>query len=49
MKEPQMRQVAQLIDQAIEGSGESKQLKAIKLKVLELARRFPLYPELLTW
>ncbi len=49
MKEPQMRQVAQLINQAIEGSGESKQLKAIRLKVLELTRRFPLYPELLTW
>jgi glycine hydroxymethyltransferase len=49
MKEQQMRKVARFINEAIDLSGESKKLKEIRLKVLELARRFPLYPELLKW
>jgi len=49
MKEPQVRQVARLINDAIELMGETKKLKEIKVKVLELAKRFPLYPELEKW
>jgi glycine hydroxymethyltransferase len=49
MKELQMRKVALLINEAIELSGESKRLKEIRLKVLGLTRKFPLYPELLKW
>ncbi|MEI6631602.1 MAG: serine hydroxymethyltransferase [bacterium] len=49
MKEFQMRKVSQFINEAIEVSDDSKKLKEIRLKVLELARRFPLYPELLKW
>ena len=49
MKEPQMRKVAQFINEAIDLSGETKELKEIRLRVLELARRFPLYSELTKW
>ena len=47
MKEFHMRQIAQLINEAIEVSDEPKQLKEIKKRVLVLTKRFPLYPELL--
>ncbi|MBP7216061.1 MAG: serine hydroxymethyltransferase [Candidatus Omnitrophica bacterium] len=46
MKELQMRQIAVLIDQAIEASGNADQLAKIKENVLALTQRFPLYPEL---
>lgn len=46
MKQPQMRQIADYINQAIESSGDFDRLKEIKLKVLELTEKFPLYPEL---
>ncbi|MBM3255790.1 MAG: serine hydroxymethyltransferase, partial [Candidatus Omnitrophica bacterium] len=49
MKEFQMRKIGQFINEAIELSDDSKKLKEIRLKVLGLARRFPLYPELLKW
>ncbi|MFH0738564.1 MAG: serine hydroxymethyltransferase [Candidatus Omnitrophota bacterium] len=49
MKEFQMRKVSQFINEAIEVSDDSKKLKEIRLKVLELTRRFPLYPELIKW
>ncbi len=49
MKEFQMRKVSGLINEAIEASGESKKLKEIRIKVLELAGKFPLYPELIKW
>jgi len=47
MKEFQMRQIAQFINEAIEVSDDPKQLKKIKEKVLTLTKRFPLYPQLL--
>ncbi|MDD5595458.1 MAG: serine hydroxymethyltransferase [Candidatus Omnitrophica bacterium] len=46
MKEKQMRQIADYINQAIESSGDFDRLKAIKEKVLDLTKEFPLYPEL---
>ncbi len=46
MKEREMRQIADYIDQAIESSGDFDRLKAIKEKVLHLTKEFPLYPEL---
>ena len=46
MKEHEMRQIADYIDQAIESSGDFDRLKAIKEKVLHLTKEFPLYPEL---
>ena len=49
MKEPHMRKVAQFINEEIDLSGETKELKEIRLRVLELARRFPLYSELTKW
>jgi len=47
MKELQMRQIAQLINETIEASDDPKKLKEIKQKVLRLTKRFPLYPQLL--
>ncbi|MFA5410589.1 MAG: serine hydroxymethyltransferase [Candidatus Omnitrophota bacterium] len=47
MKEFQMRQIAQFINQAIEASDNPKALAKIKTGVLTLTKRFPLYPELL--
>ncbi len=47
MKELHLRKIAQFIDEAIEASDDPKKLKEIREKVLDLTRRFPLYPELL--
>lgn len=47
MKEFHMRQIAQFISSAIDLSDEPKKLLEIKEKVLELTRKFPLYPDLL--
>ncbi|MCX5714541.1 MAG: serine hydroxymethyltransferase, partial [Candidatus Omnitrophica bacterium] len=47
MKEPQMRKVAQFIDEAILTRADAKKLSEIKEKVLKLTKGFPLYPELL--
>ncbi len=47
MKVPQMRKVAQFIDQAISGRADHKKLTAIKKEVLKLTKGFPLYPELI--
>lgn len=48
MKEPQMRQIAQLIHEAIEaGVDAPEKLDLIKQKVLSLTKRFALYPDLL--
>ena len=47
MKEFQMRQIAQFINEAIEASDDPKQLKKIKEEVLTLTKKFPLYPQLL--
>lgn len=47
MKEAQMREIAGFITEAVDTSDQPEKLKAIKNKVLYLARRFPLYPELM--
>jgi glycine hydroxymethyltransferase len=47
MKEFHMRKIAQFINEAIEASDDPNRLKEIKEEVLNLTRRFPLYPELL--
>lgn len=47
MKEPQMRTIAQFIDEAIEAGDNLIKLNEIRNKVLVLTKRFPLYPELL--
>lgn len=49
MKEFHMRQIAQFIHQAIEASDDPKRLKSIKEEVLSLNKKFPLYPELLSY
>ena len=46
LKEFHMRKIAQFIDSAIEVSDDSKKLEAIRKEVLNLARKFPLYPQL---
>jgi len=46
MKEPQMHKISELINRAVEGSDKLEILKAVRLEVLELTRKFPLYPEL---
>ena len=47
MKEFHMRKIAQFINEAIDSSDDPKRLKEIKEEVLNLTKRFPLYPELL--
>ncbi len=47
MKELQMRKISQFITSAIDSSGDPKKLKEIKKEVLNLTKRFPLYPQLL--
>jgi len=46
MKVAHMRKIAQFIDEAIEASDNPKELSLLKRKVLGLAKRYPLYPEL---
>jgi glycine hydroxymethyltransferase len=46
MKEAQMRQIAEYIDEVIEASNYPESAEVIRKKVLALTRRFPLYPEL---
>ena len=47
MKEPQMRQIAQFINEAVEFCFDPQKLSRIKAQVLALTKRFPLYPELM--
>lgn len=47
MKEQQMQQIADLIAEGIRMSSDAAGLERVKKKVLALAKRFPLYPELL--
>jgi glycine hydroxymethyltransferase len=49
MKEIHMRKIAGFINEAIEASDSPKRIEEIRKKVLELTRRFPLYPELAKW
>ncbi len=46
MKEPQMRQIAQLINEALDANDNPKRLSQIRKEVLLLTEKFPLYPEL---
>jgi glycine hydroxymethyltransferase len=43
MREPEMRRVAALIDQAVAGRDDAAKLERVKREVLELAGQFPLY------
>jgi glycine hydroxymethyltransferase len=47
MEELQMRQIAQCIDEAIAARYAPDKLKGIRGEVLKLAKKFPIYPELL--
>lgn len=42
----EMRQIAELIDRAIQGRGDAAELAAVRRRVAALTERFPLYPEL---
>lgn len=46
MKEPEMELIADLVDRALEGADRDDAIKEIGGRVRELARSFPLYPEL---
>ncbi|MBI3324262.1 MAG: serine hydroxymethyltransferase [Candidatus Omnitrophica bacterium] len=46
MKEPQMRRIGELIDQALSGRQDPAALEVVRSGVEELAEQFPLYPEL---
>jgi len=44
MKEPEMKQIAVWIAEALEHRNDAARLAKIKGQVLEMAERFPLYP-----
>ena len=46
MREPQMRDIARLIDEALTRRQDPNALQAVARNVQALAERFPLYPEL---
>ena len=48
MREPQMEEIARLIDEALTHRQDPAALQAVARKVGMLADRFPLYPELRT-
>ena len=48
MKEPEMKQIGNLIQDALSHPNDETQLSKIRRGVEELTQRFPLYPELLT-
>jgi len=43
MKEPEMRHIADLISEAIDNVNDEEALKKVKMKVMELTKKFPLY------
>ncbi|MDD5116428.1 MAG: serine hydroxymethyltransferase [Candidatus Omnitrophica bacterium] len=47
MKEPQMQEIARLINDALEGRNDPAKLAKTKEETVTLARKFPLYPELM--
>jgi len=47
MKEAEMREIARLINEALENKTDIVKLSKIKEETIALARKFPLYPELL--
>jgi len=46
LKEVHMRQIAKFINEAIEGSDDLKRLERVSKEVLNLTKKYPLYPEL---
>lgn len=48
MKEPQMIQIASLIDEIISHPGDEKTIDLVRKKVRELVKRFPIYNDLKT-
>jgi glycine hydroxymethyltransferase len=46
MKEPEMKMLAEFIDQAINKRNNNNELEKIKQQVLVLTKKFPLYPEI---
>ena len=46
MKEPEMKQIASWIDRAITNRDNTEELAKIKTEIQELAKHFPLYPDL---
>ena len=47
MKEAQMQEIASLINEALENQSDIEKISKIKKETIALARKFPLYPELL--
>jgi glycine hydroxymethyltransferase len=47
MKEAQMQEIASLINEALENQSDMEKISKIKKETIALARKFPLYPELL--
>ena len=47
MKEPQMREIASLVDKVLSNSTDEKTLKAVKGEVKKLVNKFPLYKNLI--
>ncbi|BAL80879.1 serine hydroxymethyltransferase [Caldisericum exile AZM16c01] len=46
MKETEMEYIAELIDRAIESRNDEKKLELIRNEVLELTKKFPIYPNI---
>ncbi|MGA2774482.1 MAG: serine hydroxymethyltransferase [Candidatus Omnitrophota bacterium] len=46
LKEVHMRRIAKFINEAIEGSDDLKRLEQVRKEVLNLTKKYPLYPEL---
>ena len=49
MKEPQMREIAEFINRAIDERNNPQRLERIRKEVLALTKKFPLYPQLLKY
>jgi len=49
LKEPQMREIAQFISEAVKSRDDALKLAGIKKKVLQLAKRFSLYKKVIKW
>lgn len=48
MKEEEMKQIAELIDKAVQNNKDESTLSSVRKEVKELCSKFPLYPELLS-
>jgi glycine hydroxymethyltransferase len=45
MKEPEMAQIAGLVDRVLEARGDARREATVRADVASLSGRFPLYPE----